>query len=223
LPHRNQSGKETYDPADGPRQVSRWRELPWYHRSYLESARELDFRDLAAMPRDGSGGAGFWVFQNVYGPDKQVLPYTIFSTPEIVIRSPLFRRWPALPPDPGKLEKGKDAQWFFFLCPALPRMDRPFAVEFDVLHLPELPLSEVAVFLVKPNPKNVYRSGYRPTGKELQEIYRADKPPPSGQLRVDPAELAPGIYGLCVEAADRRGIRAAQLTYFEVPANRAPQ
>jgi len=57
----------------------------------------------------------------------------------------------------------------------------------------------------------------------LQDLYRADKPPQSGQLRVDPTGLAPGIYGLCVEAADRRGIRAAQLTYFEVPVPRKSQ
>jgi hypothetical protein len=36
-------------------------------------------------------------------------------------------------------------------------------------------------------------------------------------LKVDVAKLPPGIYGLCVEAADRRGVRSSQLTWFEVP------
>jgi len=220
---KKQFGREPYKPSEGPKQIARWRDIPWHLRTYLGGAKDFDFRDLAAMHRDGSGGAGFWVSQNAYGPDKDVLPHTLFSTPEIVFRSPEFRRWPAVPVDVGTLEKGKDAQWPFYLEPALPRLAKTFAVDVAVDQLPELGIVEVAVFLVRPDPKKLYRLGYRPAAGELQELYRGEKPPSPGRLQVDAAELGPGIYGLCVEAADRRGVRASQLTWFEVPAARSPK
>jgi hypothetical protein len=93
---RRTTGREVYDPGKGPKQIARRRDLPWHLRASLEGVQEFDFRDLAAMYRDGSGDAGFWVFQKTYGPANELLPYTFFSTPEIVFRSPEFGRRPAV-------------------------------------------------------------------------------------------------------------------------------
>lgn len=215
---RGQYGRLAYQPGKGPRQLAQWRDLPWHARAFLESAQDFDFRAMAAMPREGSGGAGFWIFQNAYGAQAELLAHTIFSTPEIVIRRPEFRRRPALALDVGTLVKGKDAEWPFYLSPALPRLDKRLAVDVEVNPLPELGIAEVTISLVRPDLKKLFRLGYRPSAGEMQELYRAATAPAPGQVELDPARLTPGIYGLLVEAADRRGVRASQLTWFEVPA-----
>ncbi len=219
---RKAKGREVFNPEEGGRQLAGWRDIGYYANEHLKKLTgEFDFRELAAMTRGKGGGASFWIWDNAYGPQKDVLETTMFTTPEIVFRSPIFRRWQALGMGENSLVK-TDRKWPLRLNPVVPIASKPFPVIAEVAVLPKIGLRRVNVRLFE---MHRLQSGdnsprvsieYWPPSSTGTLLYTGPKVPSPGEVVVDPTTLVPGVYAISIEAEDNRGIRAGEMSHFRV-------
>lgn len=192
------------------------RDIHYHGRNFLRERypgpemRGFDFNQLAVTNRANDmeiGGFNFWIYDNAFGADDTVLPYTDYTTPRIHLISPQHRR----PRSAMRGGRGGD------LHPPLDVVAGNLEIDFEVSTVPGIGLGDVKVELIPFAHDWLYpwdwtrKFEWRETLWEGSEVSS-----PPGRLRLDTTGLANGVYGLLVTATDNRGQSTCIYTYFEV-------
>ncbi len=191
------------------------RDLSPYAEAYLKALPNdatFDLRQVVAMTRGGVGGENLWIYNNAYGPDRGVLPVTLFATPRIRFFQPVHGQ------PRTSLGHGRGGA----TNPALRHWRGRVPVLLEVELLPGLALKEVTVEFVSPDPARLLAGGYAPREADLRRLFAGPAAPEPGALVLDTQAMPNGIYGLRAAAEDQRGIRAHHLIYFAI-VNPAPE
>ena len=189
--------------------------------AYLEGIKDFskfDMRETAVMPRAGGGGENMWIYDNAYGPERDVLPVTLFTTPRIHLIYPAPRQVRTM------AERGRGGP----TNAVLQHLRDEVAVDVDVEVAPGLQPKSVTIDFVTPNVANLrsartsyVRYQYVPGPGESRRLYEGATAPKPGSIVLDTRTLPNGLYGLTVTAEDSRGIKASQNTFFGIVNARA--
>ena len=186
------------------------RDLSPYLAEYLkgiEDFERFDMREIVAMTRGRGGGQNLWIYNNAYGPDRDVVACTLFTTPRITLIEPDHRRVRT------RLGRGRGG----VTHPPLHHLRGKIPIDIAVEVLHGLTLAKVTIDLVIPNVSRLYAGGvYVPRPSELRRLYEGSNAPSPGKVVLDTPTLPNGVYGLLVTAEDSRGIRDDHRTFFEI-------
>lgn len=180
-----------------------------YLRERYPDMKGYDFRGLTATNRQTDmeiGGHSFWVYDNAYGPQNDILPYTDYTTPRIQLIHPQHRR----PRNSMPSGRGGDQH------PPLDVFSGILPVDFAISTVPGIGLRSVEVELVPYEHDWWYPWDWRRNFQWRKLLWQDASTPAPGELTVDTTTLDNGVYGIFVTATDDRGHATRIYTYFEV-------
>lgn len=180
-----------------------------YLRTRYPNMEGYDFRGLAVTNRQTDmeiGGHNFWVYDNAYGANNDVLPFTDYTTPRIELIHPQHRR----PRSSMRQGRGGDQH------PPMDIFSGTLPVDFAVSTVPGIDLQSVQVELIPYEHDWWYPWDWRRNFQWRKSLWNDSTAPEPGLVLIDTTTLNNGIYGIFVTATDDRGHSTRIYTFFEV-------
>ena len=182
-------------------------------RLYRLGRHDEDMWEMVVTTRAGTGGQNMWIYDNAYGPEKDVLERSLFTTPRITFIHPAHRQVRTI------AARGRGGS----TNAVLQHLRGEVAIDIAVEVLNGLELKKLTMDLIIPNVANLrsartsyvkYR--YVPGPDETQRLYEGPAAPEPGAVVLDTRKFPNGLYGLMVTAEDNRGVRCDQNTFFGI-------
>jgi len=208
--------QKPYEPLKTLKEIVMRRDLSRHVVEYLDGIENygaFDMREMVVTTRAGTGGQNMWIYDNAYGPEKDVLERSLFTTPRIAFIHPAHRQVRTI------AARGRGGS----TNAVLQHLRGEVAIDIAVEVLNGLELKKVTMDLIIPNVANLrsartsyvkYR--YVPGPDETQRLYEGPAAPEPGAVVLDTRKFPNGLYGLMVTAEDNRGIRCDQNTFFGI-------